>query len=188
MFILADAGVPMLTIEWPVMIMALVPIIAIEAALFSRWLALSWRRAFIGSAKANLLSTLIGVPLAWLAMFALELLVMYPVSVLIKRGLEFKSPVWELLGFLASIAWLAPVESKLYWMVPAAAALLLVPTFYLSVVLERRVCVANWPDADAGRVRRAVLRANLVTYGILFLLAVALLSYSIATDTGPGGG
>jgi hypothetical protein len=36
-------------------------------------------------------------------------------------------PIWQVLGFLFSVAWLGPAEGYLHWMVPAAVALLLVP-------------------------------------------------------------
>ena len=72
--ILGDTGVPMIFIQWPAMICALVPVIAIEAIVIHRNLSLPYRRAFVGSAKANVISTLVGVPLAWVLMLALELM------------------------------------------------------------------------------------------------------------------
>jgi hypothetical protein len=176
--ILADAGVPMLMLEWPVLLIVLVPVIVVEAFLYSRWLRIPMRSAFVGSAKANGLSTLVGVPLAWIVMLALEIMVMVPTAML-THGEGPKSPLWELVGFLVGIAWLGPPERKLFWMVPLAAALLLVPTFIVSVLIERRVCRASWPDAEEGPLRRAVWRANLVSYGMLFVVAIAWLACSI---------
>ena len=146
--ILANIGVPMIFIQWPLMVSALVPVILVEAMLIRRWVSLSTRDAFIGIAKGNVFSTLVGVPLAWLAMFALEFVVMLPAGLAAEKWKwEFDSPVWQVVGFLFSVAWLGPAEGYLHWMVPAAVALLLVPCFYLSVLLERRSCTRTFAFA-----------------------------------------
>ncbi len=84
-----------------------------------------------------MLSTLVGIPLAWLGMFALETAVRIPsVWASEKWGLEFNRPVLQVLDFLVSTAWLFPAKGAQHWMVPAAVALFLVPCFFLSVLLE----------------------------------------------------
>jgi len=182
MTILANVGVPMIFIHWPLMVCALVPVIVVEALLIRRWLSLSVREAFVGVGKANLFSTLLGVPLAWLAMFALEFAVMLPLGVAAdKWKWDLDGPVWQALAFLFSIAWLAPAEGYLHWMVPAAVGLLLVPCFYLSVILERRSCTRTWSTADPARVRRGVFAANLASYALLFILACGWAGFELAT-------
>ncbi|HEY2344210.1 MAG TPA: hypothetical protein VGH90_14295, partial [Chthoniobacteraceae bacterium] len=79
MTILANIGVPMITVQWPLMIAALVPVIIVESLLIRRWIPLSYREAFEGCSAANALSTFVGVPLAWLAMFLVQLAVSLPV-------------------------------------------------------------------------------------------------------------
>jgi hypothetical protein len=59
--LLADAGVPMIFVQWPLMTCALLPVIAIEALVVRKRLSLSYGRAFGGAAKANVASTLAGV-------------------------------------------------------------------------------------------------------------------------------
>jgi hypothetical protein len=180
--ILANVGVPMIFIQLPLMLYALVPVIILEALLIRRWLTLSFRDAFVGVTKANVFSTLVGVPLAWLAMLALEFAVMLPLGLAADKW-EWKldGPVWQLLGFLFSVAWLAPVSGRLHWMVPAAVALLLVPCFFLSVVLERRSCMRTWSTMDPARVRRSVFAANLASYGLLFVLACGWMTFQLST-------
>jgi len=178
----ANAGVPMIFIQWPLMLVALVPIIAVEAWLIRRWTPVSSREALIGVAKANLLSTLIGVPLAWLVMLVIELAVLAPVPMLSERfHLEFQGPVWGVLEFLLSVAWLAPYEGNLHWMVPAAVGLLLVPCFYASVVIERWACLRTWRTVDPTAVRRGVFRANFASYLLLFALACGYVGFQLAT-------
>lgn len=180
MTILANVGVPMIFIYWPLMVCALVPVIIVEALLIRRWLSLSVREAFVGVGKANLFSTLVGVPLAWLAMLALEFAVMLPLGLAAGKW-DLDGPVWQALAFLFSIAWLAPAEGYLHWMVPAAVGLLLVPCFYLSVILERRSCTRTWSTADPARVRRAVFAANLASYALLFILACGWAGFELVT-------
>ena len=179
---LANVGVPMIFIHWPLMLCALVPVIVLETLFIRRWLTLSLREAFVGVGKANVLSTLVGVPMAWLLMLALEFAVMLPVGLAAdKWKWELDGPVWQVLGFLFSVAWLGPAEGYLHWMVPVAVALLLVPCFYLSVVLERRSCMRTWTASDPARVRRGVFAANLASYVLLFLLACGWVTFELVT-------
>lgn len=172
----------MIFIHWPLMLCALVPVIILETLLIRRWLTLSLRDALVGVGKANVLSTLVGVPLAWLAMLTLEFAVMLPFGLVAdKWKWELDGPVWQVLGFLFSVAWLGPTENSLHWMMPAAVALLLVPCFYLSVVLERRSCTRTWTTADPARVRRSVFAANLASYALLFLLACGWVTFELVT-------
>lgn len=170
---LADVGIPMIFVQWPLMLGALVPVIIVEALLIRRWVQLSYRDAFIGVTKANLLSTLAGVPLAWLVMFVLELAIMIPLGMAADKWHWniFDSPVFQVVGFVIGMAWLGPAEGSGYWLVPLAAALLLIPSFYVSVWLESKICRRAWPDIDSAAVRRGVFRVNLASYVVLFILA-----------------
>jgi hypothetical protein len=180
--ILANVGLPMIFIQWPLMLCALVPVIVVEGLLIRRWVPLSYRDAFLGIGKANLFSTLVGVPLAWLVMFALEFAVMLPLGLAAEKWKwEVHGAVWQVLGFLISAAWLGPAQGQLHWMVPAAVALSLVPCFYLSVVLERRSCTRTWAAADPSRVRRGVFAVNLASYALLFILACGWMTFELVT-------
>lgn len=182
MLILADIGVPMIFIHWPLMLCALIPVIVIESLLIRRWVPLSYREAFTGCSVANAFSTLVGVPLAWIVMFALEFIVMMPVGLAADRWhWKLDSPIFHVLGFLFSIAWLVPVERHLHWMIPLAVALLLIPCFYASVWLESFTCRRMWPSRDVLAVSRGVFRANLASYGLLFLLACGWLGFALLT-------
>ncbi len=143
---------------------------------------LSRRDAFLGVAKANIFLTLVGVPFAWLAMLALEFAVMLPFGLAAdKWKWELDCPVWRVLGFLFGVAWLAPAEGYSHWMVPAAVALLLVPCFYLSVVLEPRACTRTWTAVDPARIRRGAFAANLASYALLFALACGWVTVELVT-------
>jgi hypothetical protein len=66
-------------------------------------------------------------------------------------------------------------------MVPAAVSVLLVPSFFVSVLLERLVCKRVWKNFDPKQVNRGVFAANLVSYALLFLLACGLMVFQLAT-------
>ena len=177
---LADVGIPMIFVQWPLMFCALIPVIIMEALLIRRWVRLSYRDAFTGIAKANLISTLAGIPLAWLAMLAVEFTVMLPVCLASdKWHWKLESPIFQVVGFALSAAWIAPFDT--YWSVPAAAALLLIPCFYASVWIESRVCFWSWPAGDRTVVRRGVYLSNLASYTLLFLLACGWIIFKLLT-------
>src|ERR1039458_10008333 len=170
---LADVGIPMIVIQWPLMIGALIPVVIVGALLIRRWVQLSYRDAFIGVTKANLLSTLAGFSLAWLAMFVIEMAVMLPLGLAADKWHWhfFDSPFFQVIGFVIGMAWIGPADDAGFWIVRLAAALLLIPSFYISVWLESKVCRRTWPDIDSAVVRRGVFRANLASYAVLFILA-----------------
>ena len=172
----ADAGLPMIFLTFPAMGALLLPIILIEAWLCRRWLGLSPWTSIKANAVANFLSTLIGVPVAWGAMLGVEFFVFSALTDIpvVKRFANADSPIARIVGTMLSSAWLGPDEKNLYWMVPLAVFTLLIPTFFLSVLIERWIVdhMVGLPDeteADlaSSRVRRAVRDANLVTYGML---------------------
>jgi len=168
----------MICVQMPVMVGALIPVILLEAVLIRRWLGLSYVSAFRGVALSNLGSTLIGVPIAWGIMFIIELGVLLPVSIAADHWhWQFRSPVFEVVGLFLSCAWLGPIDQNQAWLVPAAAALLLIPSFYVSVWIERRICIFSWKGSDPNAVRRCVYHANLASYLMLFVLACVWLGY-----------
>ena len=168
--LLADAGIPMLLVEWPLMLCAFVPVILLEAEVIRRRLSLPYRKAIAGVAKANVLSTAVAVPLAWLIMFVIELSVGFPVlSAAMKRGWPVENPLLKYLLHVLTVAWVGGSVGGIAF----AAAVLLVPTFFISVFLECRSCRRSWSDVDRASVNRSVWYANLASYSLLFLAACA---------------
>ena len=179
---LADVGLPMIFIEWPLMLCALVPVITLESALIRRWVPLSSSDAFKGIAAANVVSTLIGVPLAWLVMLALQFAIALPVlSAADKWHWNLEAPVFQVMGFILNSAWVGDEGESMMWVIPAATALLLIPCFYLSVWIESRVCFRTWKNSDPGVIRRGIYRANLASYTSLFSLACGWFCYGFFT-------
>lgn len=172
--LLADAGVPMIMLTYPAMLALLVPIIAIEAYLCKRWLHLTLGEAVRSTGIANVISTIVGIPLAWLVMFLLELGVLLPVlkSHVLER---VHSPVVTVIVFFFSSAWIGPPE-RMKWLIPCAVLALFLPFYFASYGIEylivRRLLKQSGDTStglDRRRIRRAVRDANLVTYGLMLV-------------------
>lgn len=176
---LADMGIPMIFFQWPLMVVALIPVIVVEALLIRRWVPLSHRDAFVGITKANALSTVVGVPGAWLAMLIVEFAIGTPLFNAADRyHWNTTSPLFETLAIFIGAAWIGLAEGRSATLgIAAASAVLLIPTFFLSVWIERGTCLKAWPTADAASVRRGVFLANLASYGVLLLMICVLMAY-----------
>lgn len=157
----ANAGVPMLAIELPVMAIALVPIVLLEAAIYARLLHSPWESALRGSWWANAASTFIGIPIAWFILVLIQILIGGG------RTWGMESPLDRIAAVTLQSAWLIPYEKDLNWMIPAAATVLLVPFFLVSIFVERFVLQRYWPESNHARLTRNVSIANMASYLLL---------------------
>lgn len=171
----ADAGVPMILITFPAMVILLIPVILIESFLCKKWLGLTTWIALKSNTLSNLASTLVGIPIAWGVM----LLVEYATLGLVEKtnGFEkLRSPLSEAVYFLLTSAWVGPGDGKSVWIIPAAVLVLLIPFFFPSYGIEYLIVrsIVGTPDGGPSnpaypQVRIAVRNANLVTYGLMFV-------------------
>jgi hypothetical protein len=176
--LLADVGLPMIFVQWPLALVGLVPVIVIEAFIIRRSLAVPTGRAFAAATKANLISTLAGVPLAWLMTLLVGGITVVPVIFAAdKWHWNMPSPLFEVFSFVFGVAWIFPPDGKA-WLIPLAAALLLVPTYFISVWIERPLYRRSLQGADAVCLDSAVRRANMFSYIMLFLVALAFCAWA----------
>ena len=177
---LADAGIPMIGLQFPAMVALLIPVVLLEAVVVNKHLRIGFVKAVCGVFPANLVSTLLGFPIAWGLMLGIEfvsgylLLGAYHVFPSIQRITE--SPIFQLASLPFFSAWVGnnPV------MVPVAAVVLLIPSFFISIWIERKICTRIWvsePAINLSSVQRAVRQANIVSYLFLFGVAVCLQVY-----------
>jgi hypothetical protein len=184
--LLADAGVPMIFITLPGMIVLLLPIIVAETVVVVRRTSLPKTRTLWVTAAANLASTIVGVPLTWGVLFLCELGLFEALAHTTKfANSGWNSPIARIVGTIFSAPWLAPVSDRGSWAVPLATLVLLIPFFFVSVWVEQKVTeqyfsVTSSADAQPNEVnakvlRRAVRDANLMSYGFLFAFATVWL-------------
>ncbi|MCK9604313.1 MAG: hypothetical protein M0R66_08155 [Candidatus Omnitrophica bacterium] len=171
----ADAGVPMIFLTFPSMILALIPIVLIEAGIFTWLLRIKYRQTILPSLFGNLASTIIGIPLSWLLMVAVQLITGGG------RAFGLSTLLGKIISVTWQAAWLIPYESDLWWMIPVAAAVGLIPAYFISVLIEFWIVKKYFKDKDRLEIKGAVVRANQVTYGLLFLVCLSIFAFQLAT-------
>ena len=180
----ADAGVPMIVITLPGMIALLLPVIAVETVVVVRRTSLPGKKTLWATALANLASTIVGVPLTWGVLVVCEMGLWLALGEFAGNR-SWDSPIFQIFVTIFSAPWLGPVEKSGWWAVPLAAAVLLIPFFFVSVWVEQKVMEHFLPvtadsEAQPNEVSEKVLRnavrdANLVSYGFLFAFATVWL-------------
>lgn len=147
--------------------LALIPIIVLEAVMVARSLGVPLRPVLAGTALANLASTVVGVPVLWSLLAAVE-------GIYFGSALGLSTLWTKLYAVTVQAPWLIPCEGQFYWMIPAALAVLAVPFYVLSVVIETPIIrrIAALPRTTG--TRKAVWQANLASYaGLGLLIAIA---------------
>ena len=187
--LLVDMGIPMIFFTLPAMGILLVPIILLEAWLCHTMLGLKFWTSLKANAVSNLASALLGLPVAWFIMLGLEYVTFAALAdnPMVHHLVVAESPIARVIGTILSSAWLGPDEKNLYWMIPLASIILLIPTFLVSVIIERWIVarLVALPEESEGnlrssRVGKAVQNANLVSYGLLLVGTSVWLLLSIA--------
>lgn len=159
----------MLALAWPAQWLALVPVIIIETAIARRVLNGTFDQFLKPIAKANLLSTLIGIPVAWLFMMALELIFGLGVnSVLPEKIVQSKAYYYLFFPFFA--AWVGDKPWEVFW----AAVVLSVPFGAASVYLEYRSLKRALAPEFQPRLWKAVVVGNVATYSLLVISSLLI--------------
>ncbi len=169
----ADAGVPMLAVMWPPAWLLLLLIIPVEGYFARRILLLDWRSALRLSLRANLASTLIGIPLTWLVLLLVEFGTGYLIDVLNVDQANVPPDVQRAVAITLLAPWLGPGDGLSAWIVPAAAAYLCIPFFFASVLIENRVALRRLGPLETPLVRKWSWYANGFSYSIIFACLAA---------------
>lgn len=176
----ANAGLPMLWVLWPFAIAAIIPVVLLEAWVVCRGTGVTWRVGLWEMSKANAVSTLVGLPLTWVALVALEYLAAYlTMATKISDGYP---PSWvgEVGAIVMSAPWLGPFRTGGHWIVPVATATLLAPFFFVSAWVEALMVKKAFRDLGNTGWRRVIWRANLVSYALLFVATLGWLAVGLA--------
>ena len=175
-FLLADVGLPMIFVTLPLMVCALVPVILVEIWVAKPKLGTTYRRPAWAITVANVVSTIIGVPVAWTVTLGIELLTD---KLLSDRFVTHASPrVLVITELLLGPAWIGPPVNNHDWIIPAATLLLLIPTFFASWYIEA-IIVNNMVDDEWPVVRTAMWKANLASYAMLFIAGSGWLIFDV---------
>ncbi|MDD5343479.1 MAG: hypothetical protein PHW12_03550 [Smithella sp.] len=165
----ADAGLPMLVFLWPLSLLAIVPVILVESLVVHRKLNVGWKKVIITVTRANLFSTIIGIPVAWLLSVFLEVSFAF---LAIKIG-GSKSYPPDIVGDVGSVIMAAPwlgSSGHGQWDIPVAIMVLFVPCFFASYLIERWIICEKYTEINREQLSKSVWNANLLSYALLFVL------------------
>lgn len=165
----ANAGIPMLALAWPAQWLAFIPIVLVECELIRRPLQLPFHSVIWPVIRANFISTLVGVPIAWLAMLAPLMVVGVGLSSLL-ASTNIPDYV-QYIVFPFTAAWIGGSGP---WEVYFAFTVLTIPFCIVSVFLEEGSIRKTLPDIDRSMLHRLVVRANVWSYVLLSILALAV--------------
>ena len=174
----ANAGIPMIFLTFPAMLIALLPIVFIEAVVINRTIAIPFRKIFIPCGIANAVSTIIGFPLAWSLLLGLELL-----TIRGNCGPGFETFLSSITTAIFESAWLCVWEKQLHWMIPVAFINCLIVAFFISVLVEYFVFRKLLVGQEISNIKKATYKSNLMTYSLLIVLNLAYLGYNIADQS-----
>ena len=169
----ADIGVPMIFITVPGMLVGLIPIILIECFVMSKQLAITLKSSLKASLWGNVVSTVIGIPITWVALVVIQICTGGG------QAYGLNSPLTKFLAVTWQAPWLIPYDPDTNWMVPAATLYLLIPFFFVSWWIEYRVEKRLLKEIDPTKLSIAVRNANLVSYSLLFLIVLGWLITAI---------
>lgn len=151
-------------------------IAAIEGWFLMRVLKLSYDKSYKLSLSANWMSTIAGIPVAWLLWVG----GLIPLTIgLSAMGLKPHPAVSSTAMQTAAFGGMMPTE----WMnVGSAAAwlVMLVPFWMGSVWIETRTIRRRLPACDARQVSKAVVQGNLATYAIFLIIGLCSLANALA--------
>jgi hypothetical protein len=179
-FARADVGLPMIIVEWPFVILALGPVILVEAAVYRKRLGIPYGKALYPAGIANLVSTFIGYPLAWILRLIGQLVVVLLLSLAMQvLGVPETALGGKVVDSLLMVgtgsAWMGPGAEDALWMLPAALLVGLVPAYFVSVYSEAWVLRRMMKGEDKTAIRALSYRANLASYAFLAVIAVVIL-------------
>ena len=154
----ANMGVPIVCVAVPTMLLALLPISAVEALVYWKGLGRAFKDAFWGALVANIWSTLVGVPIVWLP------LVVGQLAVGGGRAWGMDTPEQRLEAVTLQAAWLIPYRDHIGWMIPAASIAVLLPFYLGSIVIEYLVLAGRWRTLGRKQLFLSVAAANAISY------------------------
>lgn len=163
--VLGNIGIPMAFMTLIPMVVLIIPVIVVEYVVSLRYVkGVTASERWKGITVANITTTFIGWPAAWVILVTLQL---------VTGGGGFQdlnSPIGEILAVTLYGAWLPPYsDGHLVWMVPVATLVLFIPFFFVSVYLERYSLRMRWKDAVRSDVNRFSWVGHVYSY--LFLCA-----------------
>lgn len=170
----ANVGLPMIAVFLPPLWAALVPIVLLESIVIARRTGVPFRTSIGGLALANVVSTIVGVPVLWFLLATVELMCC-------GGALGLGSAWTKVYAVTVQAPWLIPYESEFGWMVPAALCTLAVVFATMSVFVEAPI-VARFTKLQLRRLWSPMWAANLASYAALGLAGLVIAAFDLKLD------
>jgi hypothetical protein len=177
--LLFDMGLPMIIPSIFLMVVALVPIVLIEAYLAGSTLRMKTKEILLSVTIANAISTFIGIPVTWFLLAVLEF-----ASVSMLGAITNRNPWTDLFSVTLGAPWVAPGGENEKWVVLGAMLFLLVPYGLASwaveyLVIKTRFARKSGPPVPIGNLKLAVGKANLISYSLLAICVILVWGVSL---------
>ncbi|MBL0869090.1 MAG: hypothetical protein IBJ18_00770 [Phycisphaerales bacterium] len=153
---LANMGIPMLAVHLPVLVVSLVPVVFIEAWWIGRATRIPFKKLGFPVFFANLISTLLGVPITWFILVILQ--------ISYGGGGVLHNPISQV---TLQSPWLIPDEANIHWKIPLAALALCPVFFAVSAAVESLLLRHTFREHATARGGRTVWAANAITYALI---------------------
>lgn len=180
----ANVALPFVFVTVPGMVLALLPVVIVEAYVIKKQLHVPYESARSVSISANLCTTFLGVPLTWVVAVIAEIICGYYVGCF-----SHSSPIGKVLGFmvLGSVILLDPTKGNDdFLFVALQSAWILVPCFFASWWIEYLVAAKKLKDIPKKQVKTAIMWANLYSYGALEVVFLTWTAYILVQRCGFG--
>jgi hypothetical protein len=168
----ADGFLPVAMVIWPSMILALIPVVLIEAWVYKRELKIKIGIAIKGSFLSNAFSTFLGYPLSAILWFSIGWLVLQPLSNNGQGALHAYPNLVEILTCT-----MAYDPSPIGILIGLASGI--IPAFLISI-WSKKYAMQKYLKHDGKEIGRAVWKANLFSYIFLIALTLALFIFMAA--------
>ena len=170
----ADIGMPMIMVLEPLFFILFLPIILVEAWVFKcHFPDASWKTLLKANFWSNFISTIAGIPFAWIISVCMMCLVNFVIP--IHQGEGF----WRYcLEVTLGAAWLVS-EQPSYWTGPVAILVLLIPCFYISVWIEGKSIKNTLQQYGEEQLKVVTRKANIASYGLLYLVVLGYLIFNL---------
>jgi hypothetical protein len=166
----ADAGLPMLPVAYPKLLLYLAAAIAVEAAYLHSELHASWRRTILAVAGANLITTALGYPLAWglYKMIHLDL-------PMLPNPTDILSQPAAMVGWISGQLYPSWDGAQRLWPEQGVFVVLLIPGYLLSGLVKVWFLDSYDLLHRRGDARTVVWHANRLSYLLLAVVGCLLL-------------
>lgn len=165
----ANVAIPTVFFTIPAMLIALIPVVVVEAYILAKTLKISFHAAIKPTSVANIVSTIVGFPLA----SAIHTVVAYLIlTVNVHNKSNVVHDIWQAVQ-LGVFIW--DVRFTHAWAAPMAYCLFLISTLALSIIIEYLIIRKMLFVYPRRLILIGTVYGNLVSYTILSIVVLIIL-------------